>query len=61
MQADAWILGLRVITSRSNHPRTFNSLRSHSGAQSCISSPAGFIRRKYNLGLSGDATEFSEV
>ncbi|XP_062107676.1 PH, RCC1 and FYVE domains-containing protein 1 isoform X2 [Humulus lupulus] len=60
-QADAWVLGLRVISSRCNHSKPFNSLRSHRGAQSCISSPAGFIRRKYNLGLSEDDTELSQV
>ncbi|PON75013.1 Rho GTPase activating protein [Parasponia andersonii] len=60
-QADAWILGLRVVTSRCHHSRPFNSLRSRRAAQSCISSPAGFIRRKYNLGLSEDTAEFSEV
>ncbi|KAL5574147.1 hypothetical protein UlMin_023744 [Ulmus minor] len=60
-QAESWILGLRVLISRSNNSRPLNSLRSHRGAQSCVSSPAGFLRRKYNLGLLEDAAEFSQV
>ncbi|KAL5577255.1 hypothetical protein UlMin_018954, partial [Ulmus minor] len=59
-QAESWILGLRVLISRSNNSRPLSSLRSHRGAQSCVSSLAGFLRRKYNLGLSEDAAKFSK-
>lgn len=60
MQADSWILGLRVVISRYHHPRPYNSWRSCRGVQSCVNSPAGVIRRKCNLGLE-DGSEFSQV
>ncbi|XP_015879928.3 PH, RCC1 and FYVE domains-containing protein 1 [Ziziphus jujuba] len=61
VQADSWILGLRVVISRCHHPRPFNSWRGCRGVQSCVNSPAGVIRRKCNLGLLEDGSEFSQV
>ncbi|KAJ7964407.1 Regulator of chromosome condensation (RCC1) family with FYVE zinc finger domain-containing protein [Quillaja saponaria] len=60
-QATSWFVGLRAVISRCNNPRQFTSLRSCKGVQSCASSPAGFIRRKRNLGLVEHTTEFSKV
>ncbi|KAL5810183.1 hypothetical protein ACOSQ4_026751 [Xanthoceras sorbifolium] len=61
VQADSWLIGLRAVISRSYHSRPFFGLRGRRGAQSCVNSPAGYIRRKHNLGLLDDATELSEV
>lgn len=61
MQADSWLIGLRAVISRCHRSRPFPGLRSHGGALSCINSPAGFIRRKRNLGILEDATELSQV
>lgn len=61
MQADTWILGLRALISKWCDPRSIRSWRSHRDAQSCVNSPAGFMRRKCNLGLPDYATEFSQV
>ncbi|KAG8662551.1 hypothetical protein MANES_01G123500v8 [Manihot esculenta] len=61
VQADSWLIGLRAVISRCHRSRPFPGLRSHGGALSCINSPAGFIRRKRNLGILEDATELSQV
>ncbi|KAG2330121.1 hypothetical protein Bca52824_001301 [Brassica carinata] len=37
------------------------NLRTSRGAQSCINSPAGFIRRKQNLGLLEETPDFSQI
>ncbi|KAK1384548.1 PH, RCC1 and FYVE domains-containing protein 1 [Heracleum sosnowskyi] len=55
-QADSWFLGLRAVISRSNRPRFFRTSESGRSAQSCVNSPAGYMRRKHNLGLSEDTT-----
>ncbi|OMP05215.1 Zinc finger, FYVE-type [Corchorus capsularis] len=60
-QADSWFVGLRAVISRYNNCRSISTLRSRRGAQSCISSPAGFIRRKHNLGLLEDNNQLSQV
>ncbi|XP_022998689.1 PH, RCC1 and FYVE domains-containing protein 1 [Cucurbita maxima] len=60
-QADCWILGLKSTISRNYHPRPLASLRDHRGIVSCANSPAGFVRRKYNLGLLEDSTDFPQV
>ncbi|KAK6256113.1 hypothetical protein SCA6_017418 [Theobroma cacao] len=60
-QADSWFVGLRAVISRCHNCRSTTTLRSRRGAQSCISSPAGFIRRKHNLGLAEDTNQFSQV
>ncbi|XP_022759394.1 PH, RCC1 and FYVE domains-containing protein 1 [Durio zibethinus] len=60
-QADSWFVGLRAVISRCNNGRSITALRSCRGAQSCISSPAGFIRRKHNLGLLENKSQFSQV
>ncbi|KAI4307707.1 hypothetical protein L6164_030865 [Bauhinia variegata] len=60
-QAATWFVGLKAVISRSQHPRPFSSLRSCKGIQSCVSSPAGILRRKKNLGLLEDTTDFSQV
>ncbi|XP_038903652.1 PH, RCC1 and FYVE domains-containing protein 1 isoform X2 [Benincasa hispida] len=60
-QADCWYLGLKSIISRNHHPRPLTSLKDHRGPVSCANSPAGFIRRKYNLGLLEDTTDLPQV
>ncbi|XVF20467.1 hypothetical protein REPUB_Repub12eG0002800 [Reevesia pubescens] len=60
-QADSWFVGLRAVISRCQNCRPITALRSCKEAQSCISSPAGFIRRKHNLGLVDDKVQFSQV
>ncbi|KAF2314757.1 hypothetical protein GH714_033465 [Hevea brasiliensis] len=40
--------------------RPFTGLKSHTGALSCVNSPAGYIRRKHNLGILQDASELSQ-
>ncbi|KAH6755947.1 hypothetical protein C2S53_007073 [Perilla frutescens var. hirtella] len=52
MQAESWFIGLRAIISRNYCNGTGNSLKKQRGAQSCINSPAAFMRRKHILGLS---------
>lgn len=52
MQADTWFVGLRAVISRTHHHRMVDPLKSKRGTHSCISSPAGYMRRKQNLGLS---------
>ncbi|KAL0547577.1 hypothetical protein IC582_017517 [Cucumis melo] len=60
-QADCWFLGLSSIISRNHHPRPLTSLKDQRGIVSCANSPAGFIRRKYNLGLLEDSADFPQV
>ncbi|KAI3417473.1 uncharacterized protein J3R85_014428 [Psidium guajava] len=60
-QADSWYLGLKTIISKCHHSRPFASFRSPSGVQTCVNSPAGFMRRKYNLGLLEDTAGFCQV
>ncbi|KAI4299662.1 hypothetical protein L6164_033097 [Bauhinia variegata] len=60
-QAASWFVGLRAVIFRSQHPRPLSSLRSCKGVQSCVSSPAGILRRKKNLGLLEDTADFTQV
>ncbi|XVF71022.1 hypothetical protein PTKIN_Ptkin12aG0001300 [Pterospermum kingtungense] len=60
-QADTWFVGLRAVISRCHNCSSITGVRSCRGAQSCISSPVGFIRRKHNLGLVEDKNQFSQV
>ncbi|KAJ1388172.1 Zinc finger, FYVE/PHD-type [Sesbania bispinosa] len=60
-QAASWFVGLKAVISRCQHPRAFSSLRSCKGVQSCVSSPAGILRRKKNLGLLDDNSQFTQV
>lgn len=60
-QADSWFIGLRAVISRCHRSRPICVLKNHRGAQSCVNSPAGFIRRKHNLGILEDDTELSQV
>ncbi|RZB50643.1 PH, RCC1 and FYVE domains-containing protein 1 isoform D [Glycine soja] len=60
-QAASWFVGLKAVISRCQHPRAFSSLRSCKGVQSCASSPAGILRRKKNLGLLDDTSQFTQV
>ncbi|KAG7986247.1 hypothetical protein I3843_03G071000 [Carya illinoinensis] len=60
-QADSWNLGLRAVVSRCQHHRPLSRSRSRRGVQTCVSSPAGFFRRKHHLGLLEDADELSQV
>ncbi|KAJ6369515.1 hypothetical protein OIU76_027863 [Salix suchowensis] len=53
--------GLRAVISRCHRSRPICVLKNHRGAQSCVNSPAGFIRRKHNLGILEDDTELSQV
>ncbi|KAI6691390.1 hypothetical protein NL676_028218 [Syzygium grande] len=61
VQADSWYLGLKTIISKCHHSRPFASFRSPSGVQTCANSPAGFMRRRYNLGLLEDTAGFCQV
>lgn len=60
-QADSWFLGLKAIISRTRHCKLFSTVKTHRGAQSCISSPASFMRRKQILGLSGETNRSAQV
>ncbi|KAM7268628.1 hypothetical protein ACFE04_010794 [Oxalis oulophora] len=60
-QAETWFVGLRAVISKSQVPKPFSSLRSRRGAQSCINSPAGFVKRRQNLGLLEDNNDYSQV
>ncbi|XP_065850462.1 PH, RCC1 and FYVE domains-containing protein 1 [Euphorbia lathyris] len=60
-QADSWFIGLRAVISRSHTSKTFTLLKTQRAAQSCVSSPAGYFRRKHNLGIQEHDTEFSQV
>ncbi|XP_060193697.1 PH, RCC1 and FYVE domains-containing protein 1 isoform X1 [Lycium barbarum] len=61
MQAETWFVGLRAVISRTHHHRMVDPLKSKRGAHSCISSPAGYMRRKQNLGLSSKTIRPSQV
>uniref|UniRef100_A0A1J3K2Z0 Ultraviolet-B receptor UVR8 n=1 Tax=Noccaea caerulescens TaxID=107243 RepID=A0A1J3K2Z0_NOCCA len=61
-QADSWFKGLRAVITKHHNVRTSTSLlRSSRGAQSCINSPAGFMRRKQNLGLLEETPDFTQI
>ncbi|KAL7192723.1 hypothetical protein ACSBR2_024524 [Camellia fascicularis] len=60
-QADSWCLGLRAVISRCHHSRLLVAPKTGRVAQSCVNSPAGYMRRKHNLGLSEETTKFSQV
>ncbi|XP_058787771.1 PH, RCC1 and FYVE domains-containing protein 1-like [Vicia villosa] len=60
-QAATWFVGLKAVISRCQQPKAFTSLRSCKGVQSCVSSPAGILRRKKNLGLLDDTSQFTQV
>lgn len=60
-QAATWFVGLKAVISRCQQPKAFSSLRSCKGVQSCVSSPSGILRRKKNLGLLDDASQFTQV
>ncbi|KAJ4828795.1 hypothetical protein Tsubulata_010808 [Turnera subulata] len=60
-QADSWFIGLRAVISWCHRSMPSLGLRSQRVSQSCVNSPAGFMRRKYNLGIIEDATEFEQV
>ncbi|CAL5202789.1 unnamed protein product [Lathyrus oleraceus] len=60
-QAATWFVGLKAVISRFQQPKAFSSLRSCKGVQSCVSSPAGILRRKKNLGLLDDTSQFTQV
>ncbi|XP_019177516.1 PREDICTED: uncharacterized protein LOC109172733 [Ipomoea nil] len=62
MQAESWFLGLRAVISSSHHKRFLGTPKSKRGVQSCISSPASYMRRRQNLGLYPmDSTKLSKV
>ncbi|XAR73612.1 hypothetical protein NMG60_11007640 [Bertholletia excelsa] len=60
-QADSWCLGLGAIISRFHHSKSLGALQTRRGAQSCVNSPAGYMRRKHNMGLSEEAIKISQV
>ncbi|KAM7515922.1 hypothetical protein LguiA_005505 [Lonicera macranthoides] len=60
-QADSWFLGLRAVISRCQRPISLGTCENQRVAQSCVNSPAGFMRRKQNLGLSEEARRYSQV
>ncbi|OIV95703.1 hypothetical protein TanjilG_01497 [Lupinus angustifolius] len=60
-QVALWFVGLKAVISRCQHPKPFSSLRSCKGVQSCVSSPAGIFRRKKNLGLLDESSQFTQV
>ncbi|CAN4078429.1 unnamed protein product [Withania somnifera] len=61
MQAETWFVGLRAVISRTHHHRMVDPLKSKRGVHSCISSPAGYMRRKQNRGLSAKTIRPSQV
>ncbi|CAH2065637.1 unnamed protein product [Thlaspi arvense] len=60
-QADSWFKGLRAVITKHHNARSSASLRTSRGAQSCINSPAGFLRRKQNLGLFEETPDFTQM
>ncbi|KFK41026.1 hypothetical protein AALP_AA2G075500 [Arabis alpina] len=60
-QADSWFKGLRAVITKHHNIRNSATLRASRGAQSCINSPAGFIRRKQNLGLLEESPDFTQI
>lgn len=61
MQAECWFIGLRAVISRNYCDEAPASSKKERGAQSCINSPASFMRRKQILGLSERKNRSSEV
>ncbi|XP_050229612.1 PH, RCC1 and FYVE domains-containing protein 1 isoform X2 [Mercurialis annua] len=61
VQAVSWFTGLRALISRCHRSRPFAALKNYRSAQSCVNSPAGYMRRKHNLGILEDSKEFSQV
>ncbi|KAI3451356.1 hypothetical protein Pfo_008021 [Paulownia fortunei] len=61
VQAESWFIGLRAVISRNYRKGMVGSLKKQRGAQSCINSPAAFMRRKQILGLSEEKTRSSQV
>lgn len=61
MQAETWFVGLKAVISRTYHHRMVDPLKNKRGAHSCISSPAGYMRRKQNLGISAKTIKPSQV
>ncbi|KAJ8753411.1 hypothetical protein K2173_019810 [Erythroxylum novogranatense] len=61
VQANSWLIGLRAIISRCQHSMPFTGPRSCIGVQSCVNSPAGYIRRKHNMGILEETVQFSQV
>ncbi|XP_042518838.1 PH, RCC1 and FYVE domains-containing protein 1-like isoform X2 [Macadamia integrifolia] len=59
-QADSWVLGLKALISRPDHPKSSN-LWSRRGALTCANSPVGYSRRKKDLGLLEVSTKVSQV
>ncbi|CAD5316404.1 unnamed protein product [Arabidopsis thaliana] len=60
-QADSWFKGLRAVITKLHNIRNSANLRTSRGAQSCINSPAGFMRRKQNLGLLEETPDFTQI
>ena len=60
-QADSWFLGLKSIISRSHHRRLFGTLKNQRWAQSCVNSPASYMRRKQILGITEETAKSSQV
>ncbi|XP_052197629.1 PH, RCC1 and FYVE domains-containing protein 1 isoform X2 [Diospyros lotus] len=60
-QADSWCLGLRDVIARCQHFKSLGGPKTRRVAQSCVNSPAGYMRRKHNLGLSEGTINFSQV
>ncbi|WCJ25129.1 Regulator of chromosome condensation (RCC1) family with FYVE zinc finger domain [Euphorbia peplus] len=60
-QADSWFIALSAVISRCHHSKSFTVLKSQRAAQSCVSSPAGYFRRKHNLGIQEDDAEVPQV
>lgn len=59
-QADSWFLGLKSIISRSHHRRLFGTLKNQRWAQSCVNSPASYMRRKQILGITEETAKSSQ-
>nr|GMC91401.1 PH, RCC1 and FYVE domains-containing protein 1 isoform X1 [Ipomoea batatas]GMC96861.1 PH, RCC1 and FYVE domains-containing protein 1 isoform X1 [Ipomoea batatas]GME14392.1 PH, RCC1 and FYVE domains-containing protein 1 isoform X1 [Ipomoea batatas] len=61
MQAESWFLGLRAVISRSRQNRLLGTGKHRRGAQSCINSPASYIRRRQILGLPEEMARSNQV
>ncbi|KAF5747997.1 putative Ran GTPase binding protein [Tripterygium wilfordii] len=61
VEADSWLIGLGAVITWNHRSRPFHGLRTGRGVRSCVNSPAGYIRRKHNLGLLEDAAVYPEV
>ncbi|CAH9148026.1 unnamed protein product [Cuscuta epithymum] len=51
IQAQAWFLALKFVISRSHSRQPSGTPKNKQGVQSCISSPASYIRRRQSLGV----------